>query len=237
MEFYADKMNTFQEPFYTNFFSVSSHHPYRVPAEFRSKFKEGEMTIYKCIEYTDYSLRKFFEKASKMPWYKNTLFVITADHASAQIRLKEYNTPWGYFSIPIFFFEPANPRMPMEPEIIQQIDIMPTVLSHLHYDKPYVAFGRDMFDRRSRPGAFNFLDDTYQSFRGSYLLQFDGTRSVGLYDFRNDRLMVNNLLQQLPDTVKSMETELKAFVQQYKNRMVDDNLTMAGSQLPGAAKQ
>jgi phosphoglycerol transferase MdoB-like AlkP superfamily enzyme len=233
LEYYADKMGTFKEPFYTNFFSVSSHHPYNLPQEFRDRFTGGELSIYKCIEYTDYALKRFFEKAQTMPWYKNTLFVITADHASAQIRLKEYNTAWGYFSIPVFFFEPGNPPMPMEPQIIQQIDIMPTVLSHLHYDKPYVAFGRDILDRGRRPVAFNFLDDTYQSFAGSYLLQFDGSKSVGLYDFRNDRLLENNLLLQLPDTVKRMETELKAFVQQYKNRMVDDNLTVAGSQLPG----
>lgn len=234
LEYYADQMNTFREPFYTNFFSVSSHHPYNLPDEFKSTFPEGEMTIYKCIEYTDYSLRKFFARASTMPWYKNTLFVITADHASAQIRLKEYNTAWGYFSIPIFFFEPGRPMMPMAPEIIQQIDIMPTVLSRLHYDKPYVAFGRDIFDPRSTPEAFNFLDDTYQSFRGDYLLQFDGTRSVGLYDFRNDKLLSRNLVQVLPDTVLSMENELKAFLQSYKNRMVDDNLTLAGAQRPGA---
>ncbi len=232
LEYYADQMNTFKEPFYTNFFSVSSHHPYNLPDQFKDTFKEGEMTIYKCIEYTDYSLRKFFAKASTMPWYKNTLFVISADHASAQIRLKEYNTAWGYFSIPIFFFEPGNPAMPMAPSIIQQIDIMPTVLSRLHYDKPYVAFGRDIFDPRSTPEAFNFLDDTYQSFRGNYLLQFDGTRSVGLYDFRNDRLLSRNLIQELPDTVSSMEIELKAFLQSYKNRMVDDNLTLAGVQRP-----
>lgn len=228
LDYYAEKMNTFKEPFYTNFFSVSSHHPYNLPDEFKDTFKGGEMTIYKCIEYTDYALRKFFEKAQTMPWYDNTLFVITADHASAQIRLKEYHTAWGYFSIPVFFFEPGNEQLAMEQEIVQQIDIMPTVLSHLHYDKPYVAFGRDILDRRSRPTAFNFLDDTYQSFRGSYLLQFDGNRSVALYDFKNDQLLTHNLLGLLPDTVRSMETELKAFLQQYKNRMVDDNLTVAG---------
>lgn len=236
LDFYAEKMNTFRQPFYTNFFSVSSHHPYRLPEEFRESFRGGEMTIYKCIEYTDFALRKFFAKARQMPWYRNSLFVITADHASAQIRLKEYNTAAGYFSVPVFFFEPENEAMPMEPEIIQQIDIMPTVLSRLHYDKPYVAFGRDILDRKTRPVAFNFLDDTYQSFRGSYLLQFDGEKSVGLYDFRKDRLLTRNLLGQLPDTVRDMEVGLKAFVQQYKNRMVDDNLTIDGALRPGAEK-
>jgi len=236
LEYYADKMNSFREPFYTNFFSVSSHHPYNLPGEFSETFKGGEMSIYRCIEYTDFSLRRFFDKVKTQPWYKNTLFVITADHASAQIRLREYNTAWGYFSIPVFFYEPGSPAVAMKPEIIQQIDIMPTVLAMLKYDKPYIAFGRNIFDLGARRIAFNFLDDTYQSFRGNWLLQFDGERSVGLYDFRNDRLMLNNQLKALPDTVKSMEIELKAFLQQYKNRMVDDNLTTEGALAPGARR-
>lgn len=236
LEYYAEKMSSFREPFYTNFFSVSSHHPYNLPAEFKETFKGGEMSIYRCIEYTDLSLRRFFEKVKTQPWYKNTLFVITADHASAQIRLKEYNTAWGYFSIPVFFYEPGSPAVSMKPEIIQQVDIMPTVLGMLNYDKPYVAFGRNIFDPGSHRIAFNFLDNTYQSFRGNWLLQFDGERSLALYDFRNDKLLLNNRLKTLPDTVSAMETELKAFLQQYKNRMVDDNLTTEGALAPGARR-
>ena len=230
LQFYANKMNTFQQPFYTTFFSVSSHHPYKLPGGYDVKFKGGNRDIYKTIEYTDYSLRKFFETASKMPWYKNTLFVFTADHASAEIGYPEYNTPWGYFSIPIFFYQPGKNLGGLRNEIVQQIDIMPTVLGYLSYDKPYVSFGRDI-NRDKQPFAFNYLDNTYQSFEGDYLLLFNGQKSVGLYDFKNDRLMQKNLLTMLPDTVAQMEMRLKAFIQQYNNRMVDDNLTMEGSQL------
>lgn len=232
LDFYAEKMNTFQQPFYTNFFSVSSHHPYNLPEDYENVFKGGDLTIYRCIEYTDQALRTFFRKASKMLWYENTIFVITADHASAQIHQTEYNTSWGYFAIPIFFFEPGSGPQEMKHSIMQQIDIMPSILGKLHYDKPYIAFGRDVFDLTTKPVAFNFLDDTYQSFSDRFLLQFDGTKSVALYDFRNDRYLTTNLIQQLPDTVNVMEKQLKAFIQQYKNRMVDDHLTTAGSQSP-----
>jgi len=236
LQYYAARMNEFKEPFYTNFFSVSSHHPYNLPHEFESKFKEGDMTIYKLIEYTDYSLKKFFETASKMPWYKNTLFIITADHASAQIELPEYNTSWGYFSIPLFFYQPSENWNSFTPEIIQQIDIMPTVLGYLHYDKSYVAFGRDIFQDKTQPFAFNYLDNTFQAFRGNYLLQFDGSKTLGLFDFRNDMFLKRNLMTQLPDTMLVMENQLKAFIQQYNNRMVDDNLTVEGPQGPRKVK-
>ncbi len=231
LQFFAQKVNTFKQPFYTTLFTVSSHHPYNLPKEFKDKFKGGDRDIYKTIEYTDYSLKKFFETASKMDWYKHTLFVITADHASAEIAYPEYNTAWGYFSIPVFFYQPENDWHEFKPEIIQQIDIMPTILGYLHYDKPYVAFGRDIFKENEEPSAFNYVNPIYQFFQSNYLLQFDGKKAVGLYDFKSDRLLKDNLVIQLPDTVAKMETHLKGLIQQYNNRMVDDDLTREGSQI------
>lgn len=231
MQFYANKMNTFKQPFYTTLFSVSSHHPYNLPSGYGTKFKGGPGVIHKTIEYTDYSLKKFFETASAMPWFKNTLFVFTADHASAEIHYPQYNSIWGYFSIPIFFYKPGEDWSSFKPEIIQQIDIMPTVLGYLNYDKPYVAYGRDIFQDQTEPFAFNYLDNNYQVFMNDYLLLFDGTKSLALYDFKNDLKLQNNIVLQLPDQVKKMEEKLKAFIQQYNNRMVDDDLTTEGPQL------
>jgi phosphoglycerol transferase MdoB-like AlkP superfamily enzyme len=236
LQFYANQMNALKQPFYTNFFSVSSHHPYNLPPEFKGKFSEGELSIYKCIEYTDHSLKKFFETAARMPWFDNTLFVITADHASAQTKVPEYNTAWGYFSIPIFFYEPGSGPSRIRQEIIQQVDIMPTILGRLGYDQPFIAFGRDINNDKTKPFAFNYLDNTYQAFRGDYLLQFDGKKSIALFDFTNDRLLTRNLAAELPDTVIAMESHLKAFIQQYNNRMVDDNLTVDGPLSPAVRK-
>lgn len=231
MQFYANKMNTFKQPFYTTLFSVSSHHPYNLPSGYDAKFKGGPGVIHKTIEYTDYSLKKFFETASAMPWFKNTLFVFTADHASAEIHYPQYNSIWGYFSIPIFFYKPGEDWSSFKPEIIQQIDIMPTVLGYLNYDKPYVAYGRDIFQDQTEPFAFNYLDNNYQVFMNDYLLLFDGAKSLALYDFKNDLKLQNNIVLQFPDQVKKMEEKLKAFIQQYNNRMVDDDLTTEGPQL------
>ena len=82
------------------------------------------------------------------------------------------------------------------------------------------------------PFAFNYLDNTYQAFRGDYLLQFDGKKTLGLYDFKHDKLLNSNLKDGLKDTVNAMELQLKAFIQQYNNRMVDDDLTMEGRLSP-----
>jgi phosphoglycerol transferase MdoB-like AlkP superfamily enzyme len=226
LQFYADELNSFPEPFMSSFFSVSSHHPFEIPEQYRDKFKGGPLPIHRCIQYTDYALRRFFEKASSMPWYKNTLFVITADHTSSNIQYPEYRTAWGFYAIPLIFFKPDNSLAGMEAEIVQQTDIMPSVLGYLHYKKPYVGFGRDIFDDASKPLAFNYKDNTYQLFEDDHVLTFDGTRSVGLYNFETDPLMQENLLEKNPETVTRMETRIMAVIQQYNNRMIEDRLTI-----------
>lgn len=226
LQFYADRLNSFPEPFFSSFFSVSSHHPFKIPKEYEGKFKGGPLPIHQCIEYTDYALRRFFRTASAMPWYRNTLFVITADHTSSNILYPEYRTGWGFYSIPIIFFKPDNSLAGMETDIAQQVDIMPSVLGYLHFNKPYIAFGRDIFRESGEPVAFNYKDNTYQIFEDEFILVFDGTRSLGLYDFINDKLMQRNLIDEHPQKVKRMEDKLKAVIQQYNNRMIEDKLTI-----------
>lgn len=230
LQFYADRLNTFPQPFFSSFFSVSSHHPFEIPEQYGDTFEGGPLQIHRCVQYTDYSLRRFFETASRMPWYENTLFVITADHTSSNILAPEYRTGWGFYSIPIIFFKPDNSLAGMEEDIAQQIDIMPSVLGYLRYNKPYIAFGRDVFRESTTPVAFNYKDNTYQIFEDEFILVFDGTRSLGLFNFIDDKLMKTNLLNEEPERVKEMEDRIKAVIQQYNNRMIEDRLTMkAGS--------
>lgn len=226
LDYFADQMNSFPQPFMTSVFTTSSHHPYIIPEEMEGKFEEGPKPIYKTLRYADHALKLFFDKASKMPWFANTLFVITADHASAEIMYEPYNTAWGYFAIPVFFYHSGWTDTGMRLEIIQQIDIMPTVLGYLNYDEPYLAFGRNVFDPHTRPFAFNYLNNAYQLFEGPYLLLFDGARTTGLYNYQEDKLLARNVLADSPTLAHDMERRLKAFIQHYNNRMVDNRLTV-----------
>lgn len=230
-QFFADKLNTFPQPFHSTLFSVSSHSPFKLPEKYHDVFKGGSMPIYKLIQFTDYSLKEFFRKASTMPWFKNTLFVITADHCSALVNYDEYRTAAGFFLIPVIFYSPSDTQKGMKYDIAQQIDIMPTILGTLNYDKSYIAFGCDLFNPSEEKFAFNYLDNLYQIFIGDYLLLFDGTRSVALYQFKTDKLLKKNLVNTMPEVREKMEKKIKAIIQQYNNRMVDDNLTPEGSQL------
>lgn len=222
--FYADRLNTFPQPFVSALFSVSSHHPFKIPAEYERDFKGGEKPILRCIQYTDFALKNFFARVKKMPWYDNTLFVITADHCSSDILFPESRTAWGLHSVPIIFFRPDNSLTGIENTLVQHIDIMPTVLGYLGYEKPYLAFGRDVFSEAD-PFAFIYRD-TYNLFSGNYMLRFDGEKTQALYDFVSDRMLTTDLKDSLPEVVVQMEQKVKAVVQQYKNRMIDNRLTV-----------
>ncbi|MBL0743971.1 LTA synthase family protein [Chryseolinea lacunae] len=227
LQFYADKLNTFRQPFMSSLFTVSSHHPFKIPEEYEGRFKGGPLVIHKCVEYTDFALREFFKKVSAMPFYKNTLFVITADHTSSEIEFDDGRTDLGFYKIPIIFFKPDNSLAQYDKEtIVEQIDIMPTVLGYLHYDKPYVAFGRDAFAHVGEPFAFNYKDNAYQLVEGDYLFQYDGNTAIGLFRFKTDELLKENLVAQHLPVQDSLERKMKAILQQYNNRMIGDSLTV-----------
>jgi phosphoglycerol transferase MdoB-like AlkP superfamily enzyme len=223
--FYADKMATFKQPFATAIFTASSHHPYVVPSRYEGVFPEGTQPIHKCVGYSDNALRHFFAKASKMKWFKNTLFVITADHTN-QTDHAEYLTSSGTFAVPIIFYRPGSDMKGHINAIAQQIDIMPTVLNYLGYDKPYVAFGCDLFNTPAdKTYAVNYFNGIYQYFNGDYMLQFDGDKSIALYNIADDRLLKHDILREQQEVAKEMERKLKAIIQQYMERMNQDRLT------------
>jgi phosphoglycerol transferase MdoB-like AlkP superfamily enzyme len=223
-QFFATTMNGFKQPFCTALFSVSSHHPFVVPDRYKGKFKKGPNPILQCISYTDYSLRRFFETASKMPWFENTLFVFTGDHTS-QSNYVEYKTNLGAFRVPVIFYKPDGSLRGVEDNLAQQIDIMPSVLGYLNYDKPFLAFGRNLFDPHSEPFAVSFTSGTYQLVMGDYLYLFNGLAGTGLYNFRKDTLLSKNIKGQFPDIEGPMDLKVKAFIQQYNNRMIENRLT------------
>lgn len=228
MGYMANVQSGFKEPFFSVFFSVSSHHPYIVPPQYKDSFKGGRVPILKCIQYSDNALRKYFQKVSQEPWFKNTIFVISADHVSSNVLFDDGRTAPGLFSIPIFFYRPDDSLLGKDDtNVIQQVDIMPTVLGYLNYNKPYLAFGRDVFKNTEIPCAWNYENGVFQYYQGDYLLQFDGKKSIALYNYKTDGRVKNNLLAKEQEVVKAMELRLKAIIQQYNNRLVDNDLTLA----------
>ena len=221
-QYYAEEMSKMKQPFMTALFSASSHHPFAIPDKYKQQFPEEHLPIQKCIRYTDMALGKFFATARKQPWFQNTIFVLTSDHTN-QSDHAEYQSDLGGFCSPIIIYDPSHPEGRIEDKVAQQIDILPTVLGMLGYQKPYFGFGIDVLNTPAdKTWAVNYLNGIYQYVHYGYVLQFDGTNSKGIYKL-DDRIMQHNLIGKVPQQ-SQMESELKAIIQQYMMRMTQNRL-------------
>jgi hypothetical protein len=103
MQYFASELNIKKEPFFTTFFSLSSHPPYVLPKDYKHQFEKIE--IRETIKYTDDAMQKFFKSIQDKEWFKNTLFVITADHTSGVNYNKTYKNRIGRYAIPLLLFK------------------------------------------------------------------------------------------------------------------------------------
>ena len=225
LQYYARTMSQMQQPFMTAVFTASSHHPFRVPKRYEAVFPRGTQPIHQCVGYTDHALREFFDYAQQQDWYKNTLFVLTADHTN-QVSLPEYATAKGLFEVPLAFYSPRwNQGELRSIGAVSQTDIMPSVLAYLGYAKPFFAFGENALTlAKKHPYAICYNHPVYQLFSDSMLIQFDGNEVQAVYNYTQDPLLQNNMASQL-DT-KAIQTYLRAYIQQYIYRLTTNQLTV-----------
>lgn len=224
-QFFANTLNRKKSPFMATLFSVSSHHPFKVPEKYQGKFKKGPLEIDEPIGYTDYSLKKFFETAKKMPWYKNTIFVLVADHTN-QTGYPEYEKAMNRFAIPILFYSP-NPKYNLKGEITspaQQIDIYPTLADLMGYNKKIRSWGRSLVSDKNEESIIVNSSGVEQFIIGNYIYLFDGKDFTGIYDFK-DLGYQNNLLGKVnTPEIKLGELKAKAWYQDYMDRVINRKL-------------
>ena len=222
LQYYANEMSKMHEPFMTAVFTASSHHPFVVPEQYQKIYPEEGLEIHKCIRYTDMAIGRFFETASRQPWFNNTIFVLTSDHTNMSDHA-EYQSDLGGFCSPIIIYDPSRPTGVIQDKVAQQIDILPTILGMLGYTKSYFGFGIDVLNTPTeKTWAVNYLNGIYQYVKYGYVLQFDGTNTKAVYSL-DDRLMKNNLKGKV-EIQPQMELELKAIIQQYMERMTQNRL-------------
>jgi len=224
LQYYAQKMNKMEEPFMTAVFTASSHHPFKVPSQYRDSFEKGSLPIHQTIGYADHALRRFFETASQQAWFERTLFVITADHTN-ELETPEYTNAKGLYEVPIAFYHPLLDGA-QRADVVSQTDIMPSVLGWIGYEDRFFAFGENALTKhKEHPYAVCYNAPVYQIFSDSLLVQFDGEQVVAVYDFQKDKALRENIAETIePERIAPMTDYLKAYIQQYIHRMIHDEL-------------
>ena len=228
-QYFAKKLNETPQPFFSTFFSLSSHYPYKIPEKYEDKFPDDKPQLFKLIRYTDHALQKFFKTVKKMPWYDNTLFVVTADH-TAQSFSPFYKSRVGSYAIPLLYLCPADNNLKgISKHTTQQVDIMPTILDYLNYDKPFFSFGESLFATKSSGFAVNYRNGVFQFIQDGYALQFNGNKSIALYNYLQDETLQDNLLHNKNEKnrLNEMEKACKSFVQVHINSLIQNKMTIS----------
>jgi phosphoglycerol transferase MdoB-like AlkP superfamily enzyme len=223
LQYFARQLQESPQPFFSSVFTLSSHHPYNVPMQYSERFREGAIPILKSIQYTDFALGEFFKTARSMPWYKNTLFVFTADHAAQAVE-RIYSSSTGRYAIPIAFFSPSDTLLRgTDSTVAQQIDIMPTVLNYLGYSKPFFAFGESLLDPKGFHRAVTYVSGTYQLVEGNYVMLYDGKLVITFYNLKeqDEKQGVNSPAKikdpEIRAIFRNMEIHIQAIIQTYNS--------------------
>jgi phosphoglycerol transferase MdoB-like AlkP superfamily enzyme len=221
----ARKLSDFKQPFLASLFTLSSHHPFYIPPHMRGKLLKGNEPICEAIAYGDYSLRKFFETAKKQPWYKNTVFVLCADHTAATNNPK-YNQRTEMYKIPIVFFDPSG-RLNKEKnqDLFQQVDILPTLLDVLNIKTNYYSYGNSYFQTHEKESVA-YLDGSYYYFQNNFLLSFSQEKARYLYRLDSKSNKVVDSMKKHYKESKKMERRLKAIVQRYNRDLIHNQTTV-----------
>lgn len=224
LQFSVRQMSQTSQPFFSTIFTISSHNPYRVPDQYKDRFPKGNRIIHESIAYADFALGKFFAAAKKTDWYKNTLFVITADHTSGDDKSDAYYlNPVGAYKVPIMMIDAANEEVhKTEDKLMAQIDLLPEILQYLNHTGEIFSYGNHPLSTKNRMVA-NYNEGLYHFLLDNYYVCFDGHQIVKVNDIGQDKLLANDLMN-FPKS--AFEQRMKAYIQQFNNRIIRNKTTI-----------
>ena len=145
----ADKAHAAGKPFHHFVMTTSNHRPYTWPA---GKIDPKLINREGGVAYTDYAIGAFLKAAQDKPWFKDTVFVIVADHCASVAGKRELEI--RKYEIPLFIWSPGNVAPRKFDTMMSQIDTAPTVLGLLGVDYLSRFVGNDALSPAFRPRAF-----------------------------------------------------------------------------------
>lgn len=217
LKYFLRCCDTMRKPFFNAVFTLSSHHPYKVPRELEAQFKGGNLPIHKSIRYADYALMKFFDAAKKYAWYDNTLFIITGDHTSYGEDDYFYSTS-GHFEIPLLFYgNGIQPRV--IDKTVSQCDIVPAIMHLSNFNGSFYGFGKNPFDSAYSGYSFHKEKNLYYIINYPYSLGIDANGNVKDFhlQYRNKKKSV--ILKREGKIYSSMLRLLKAHIQLFTHNI------------------
>ncbi|MBS4068498.1 MAG: sulfatase-like hydrolase/transferase [Sulfurimonas sp.] len=163
------KMHSKNQKFATVMFSQSNHSPFEYPYEKIELLKDvPPNSVKNAVKYADYAIERFIELAKKEPYYKDTVFVIVADH-----NVRVYGNdlvPVDMFRIPALILGGGIKPFIYE-KIASQPDVLATALDLIGLDLTYPIMGHSIFSDKKQ-------NISLMQFHTSYALRVDDKVTV-----------------------------------------------------------
>lgn len=221
----TDITKNLSQPFIASIFTLSSHPPYKVPNKYKNTLPIGPLEIHQPIAYTDMALKHFFFEAEKQPWYKNTLFVVVADHCSPLSNDDYYHYKQGRFAIPLLYFSPSDTNLKGVTNLLtQQIDILPSVMDYIGFNDSFFALGNSIFSHVNNRFTIQQWSSNLLWTFNDYFLRCNYTIPEGLFDTRKDIFCDHNILHDNDSLSNKVINHLKAFRQVYTQSMIHNKM-------------
>lgn len=230
LQYMADDLDQKQSPFFATVFTLSSHNPYEVPKAYQEKFKKENCTdkFYCSVSFTDSAVKEFFERVKDAPWYKDTLFVFTADHTGL-FESDLYHAELGKYRIPIFLFQPGGDiPTQVSQKVVQQADIPATVLDYLglleQEQEKLLPFGQSMLDL-NRPGyaLLATSGNNYTLVQDEQILVYN--KDQQRIDAKQLPEKFFNIRHTYHESQEKLQTQLKASIQLFNNMLLDNHMS------------
>jgi phosphoglycerol transferase MdoB-like AlkP superfamily enzyme len=176
-------------PFFTALLTLTNHEPFELPVKPHFPGEEIENKFRSTAYYSDSCLAAFLKDAKNHPWYKNTLFVVVADHGHRLPRnLWEIYDPHRY-RIPLLLFGEVireEFRGSKVDKVGSQTDIAATLLAQLEMENRDFRWSKDLYNDKvmghafySWENSFGFVDSANRA------LTFDNTSKSIIYRTEN----------------------------------------------------
>ncbi len=219
LRYVSEKLTQQNQPWISGIFTLSSHHPYKVPEKYRH-LPKGTSEIHQSVGYTDEALRQFFKSASTKSWFANTVFIITADHTSIN-QTKPHSTYRGKYTIPLMLYSPGRFDAKVDTSVAQHLDIHATVLK-LAGKKEFKSLGRNLL-KGDRGYSIQYDGNVYVCTSDSLTLQWNGVAKPKLFAYRTDSAHSRNLASKRPEDTAEMLDVLKMYIQKYNYRLLNND--------------
>lgn len=227
LQFAVRHVGTFREPWFATMFTISTHHPYRLPPRYADSLPKGSREIHASVAYTDLAVRRFFEAARTQPWFEHTLFVITGDHTPPS-RSARYDTPLGRYMVPTLLYHPGGALPPLDTaRVVQHVDLFPTILDYAGVHPERVPrFGHSLFAAQEGEAVLT-TDEVYWLVRRDGVLERRPDGSERMLAYRRERTGEAEA-DVAADRQAEASRRLLAYVQHYTMSLINNSFYRDG---------